>query len=115
VSAVVTRLFQGTAVKADRERVFVDSPRPRPLSIFLVVVANTLVFLAIAYFVLGRGDLPSFFPHGAASPHDPDTRDVPMGLIALFLAASAAYGAHYAQRHRSWMRTKRWHRKHGRM
>ncbi len=99
----------------DRERVQVGSPRPRPLSIFMLVVANTLVFLAIAYFVVGRADLPSFFPHGPASLQSDDARDVPMGLIMLFLAIAAVSTAHHAQRHRSWMRTRRWHRRHGRV
>jgi hypothetical protein len=89
--------------------------RPRPLAIFLLVVANTLVFLAIAYFLLGRGDLPTFFPHGPASSASDNGRDFPMGLITLFLAGVAASTAVHAQRHRSWMRSRRWHRKHGRV
>jgi hypothetical protein len=80
----------------------------------MLVVANTLVFLAIAYFLLGRGDLPSYFPHAPASLRSDNARDVPMGLIALFLAGVAASIARHAQRRRSWMRTRRWHRKHGR-
>jgi hypothetical protein len=90
------------------------SPRPRPLSIFLLVLANTLVFVAIAYFVLRRADLPWYFPHGPASLRGGNARDVPMGLIMLFLASVAAYTAYHAHRHRSWARTHRWHRKHGR-
>jgi hypothetical protein len=101
-------------VGADRQRAELGSSRPRPLSISLLVVANTLLFLAIAYFFVSRADLPGFFPHGPASLQDDNARDVPMGLIFLFLAAVAAYAARYAQQHRSWFRTRRWHRKHGR-
>jgi hypothetical protein len=102
------------AVGADRERTHVGSSRPRPLSIFFWVVANTLLFLSLAYFLLGRADLPSFFPHGTATARSDNARDVPMGLIVLFLAGVAASTAHHAQQHRSWLRTRRWHRKHGR-
>jgi hypothetical protein len=78
------------------------------------VVANTLLFVAIAYFVFRRADLPSFFPHAPASLKDADAKDLPMGLIMLLFAALAASTAQYAQRHRSWLRSRRWHRKHGR-
>ncbi len=89
--------------------------RTRPLALACIVAAQFLVLLAIAYLVLGRADLPSFFPHALGTAARDDATDVPMAAVSLGGAAAMAYGAHYAQTHRSWMRTQRWHRKHGRV
>jgi len=92
------------------------SPRsPRTLTIVCAVLANTLVFLALAYFLVGRSDMPSYFPHAAAISDDPNAIDIPMGIFLLALAGLALYGAIQSHLHRSWMRTRRWHRKHGRL
>lgn len=101
---------------ADEDRVLIGSPRSRrPLAIFFAVLANTLLFLALAYFLVGRSQLPGFVPHAAAASQSPDANDVPMGVVTLGLAGLALYGAVHAQSHRSWLRTRSWHRKHGRM
>jgi hypothetical protein len=92
------------------------SPRPpRTLTIVCAVLANTLLFLALAYFFIGRADLPSYFPHATATSDDPNATDVAMGVFLLGLAGLAVYGAVQSHLHRSWMRTRRWHRKHGRL
>jgi hypothetical protein len=92
------------------------SPRPpRIFTIVCAVLANTLVFLALAYFLVGRADMPSYFPHAASRSSDPNAADIPFGIFLLGLAGLAFYGAIQSHLHRSWMRSRRWHRKHGRL
>ena len=92
------------------------SPRPpRIFTIVCAVLANTLIFVAIAYVLVGRADMPSYFPHAASTSNDPNATDIPMALFLLGLAGFAIYGAVQSHLHRSWMRTRRWHRKHGRL
>jgi hypothetical protein len=38
-----------------------------------------------------------------------------MAVFLLALAGLALYGAIQSHLHRSWMRSRRWHRKHGRL
>ncbi len=93
-----------------------SGPRPpRTFTIVCLVLANTLLFLSLAYFLVGRADMPSFFPHATSTSEDPNATDIPMAVFLLGLAALSLYGAIQSHLHRSWMRSRRWHRKHGRL
>ena len=104
-------------MQSERSRTHVVSKsRPtRALVPLFVFVAQCSAIVGCAYLFFGRNDLPWFFPHPAVSSKQPDARDVPMALIAFGFAVLAGYGAYYAKRHRSWLRSARWHRKHGRI
>ena len=91
-----------------------SSRPPRTLTIVCAVLANTFLFLALAYLLVGRAEMPSYFPHAMSTSNDPNATDIPMGVFLLGLAGLALYGAIQSHLHRSWMRTRRWHRKHGR-
>jgi hypothetical protein len=91
------------------------SRRPRTLAVALAVVGGACIILAFAYVAFARAQLPAFLPHGGAAPRGGDSHDLAMGLVVLFPAALALSGARYAQAHRSWVRSRRWHRRHGRI
>ncbi len=88
--------------------------RTRPLAIAFVFVAQVLALVGLAYLVVQRGNLPAFFPHALAADRD-DATDAPMAVICLAAALVALYASRYARRHRSWLRSRNWHRKHGRV
>ena len=88
---------------------------PRPLAALLFIGANVFVVVACAYFMLGRGDLPAFFPHAQSASHRAEANDIGMAAIALGIAIAFLYGANYARTHRSWLRSKSWNRRHGRV
>jgi hypothetical protein len=87
----------------------------RPLAAACFAVANICVVIAAAYFLIGRGGLPSFLPHARNITDRDDATDTPMAVVMLGIAAFFAYLAHYARTRRSWMRPRSWHRKHGRV
>ena len=89
--------------------------RPRALDVSFRVVGHTFVVLGVAYLVLRRADLPTFFPHARGASRADDANDVAMAAVMFMCAAFAFSVARYARRHRSWMRTQAWHRKHGRI
>ena len=62
-----------------------------------LIAANIFVLLAAAYFFLGRGDLPSFFPHASHAGTADSSNDVAMAAVMLGLAGACVYGTHYAQ------------------
>jgi O-antigen/teichoic acid export membrane protein len=86
----------------------------RPLAAVFLVLANIFVLLAAAYLFLGRADLPTFFPHARAAGQHPTANDAAMAAVMLGCAGALAYASYYARSRRSWLRTHRWHRKHGR-
>ena len=94
---------------------FPSSPRPRPLAVVFLLAAQLLVIVAAAYLLLGRSELPTFFPHALSTSPAPEAHDIPMAVTALACAMALLHSSHYASTHRSWMRSRRWHRKHGRM
>jgi len=101
---------------ADRAPVRINRARaPRPLTALLFVGANVCLIIACAYFALGRSDLPSFFPHAQRASHDADANDVGMAAIALGFAIAFLYASNYARTHRSWLRSRSWNRRHGRV
>lgn len=85
------------------------------LSIAFVVVAQLCVFLAVAYFFVGRGGLPAFLPHARSVPRRDDATDAPMGAVMLGIAVALVYSSYVARVRRSWLRSRSWHRKHGRI
>ena len=91
------------------------TPAPRPLTALLFVGANVCVIIAVAYFALGRSDLPSFLPHAQAASHDADAHDFGMAAIAFGCAIAFLYAGNYSRTHRSWLRSRSWNRRHGRV
>jgi hypothetical protein len=91
------------------------SRAPRPLAVVLFIGANVFVVIACAYLLLGRGDLPAFLPHAQRASHDPDANDFGMAAITLGIALGFLYASNYARTHRSWLRSRSWNRKHGRV
>ena len=73
------------------------------------------MILAAAYLLVGRGSLPPFLPHVLGTADREDAIDVPMAFISFGCAVVAVSASQYARAHRSWMRTRAWHRKHGRI
>jgi hypothetical protein len=105
---------------ADEEQHVTDrraqrASRPRALVLCLNLAGNALVVAGAAYLLLRRSNLPTFFPHARGASRDDGANDVAMAATMFMLAAAAFYTAQYARRHRSWMRTPAWHRKHGRV
>jgi hypothetical protein len=87
----------------------------RLLTSVCIVAAQVLVVVAFAYLLIGRADLPGFLPNSSqAGTHD-QANDVPMAVVTFACAGALLYAGSYAQSHRSWLRTRRWHRKHGRI
>jgi len=91
------------------------APRARPLSLALKLLGYTFLILGAEYLMLRRADLPGFFPHARGASRSDDGNDTAMAVVLFLVAAFAFYGARYARTHRSWMRTRSWHRKHGRI
>jgi hypothetical protein len=81
----------------------------------LLVASQVLLFIALAYLLVGRGDLPAFLPHSQRAAMHDDATDLPMAIVTFAGAGALLYASRYAQSHRSWLRTRRWHHKHGRI
>ena len=81
----------------------------------LFIGANVFVVIACAYLLLGRSDLPAFFPHAQRASHDADAHDLGMAAITFGIAVGFLYAGNYARTHRSWLRSRSWNRKHGRV
>jgi hypothetical protein len=96
-------------------RIPTRTPRLRSLTVTFLALTLGFLALALAYWFAGRADLPAFLPHSSGASHAPDANDVPMGAVALLPAGFALCGAHRAHTRRSWMRSREWHRKHGRV